>query len=114
GARAEPGPPTQIDRAVEESGLLRGESPRQHRLEQKLRRAIAEIAEQRRLEARRILIEQRLHIALRHLVKLNGAEPHQPDGGAVAILGIGGASALERRDRLVALLQLLADFAERE
>ena len=60
------------------------------------------------------MIEQRLHIALRHLVELFGTKPHQPDRSAVTISGSARAGFLERRDRLVVLLELLADFAKGE
>ncbi len=114
GGCRKPGAAAEIDGALEEGGLLFGRSHRQHRLEQQLRRAIVEIAEQHRLEARGILVEQRLHIAPRHLGQWRGAEPHQPDGRAVAIVGIGRARFTECRDRRGALAELLADFAERE
>src|SRR5215472_10588926 len=99
GTGAEPGAAAEIDAAPEECRLLRGDANRDHRLEQKLWRAIAEIAKQRGLEARRILVEQRLHIALRHLAELVRPEPHQVDGCAMAILRIGFARLAEGGDR---------------
>src|SRR6202012_4953292 len=84
-AGAKPGAAAEVDRAFEEGWLLRLRAHRYHGLEKKLRRAIVEVAEQRGLEARRILIEQRLHITLRHLGELLGAKPHQLDRGAMAI-----------------------------
>ena len=102
-------------RALEEGGLACRGAHRQHRLEQQRRPAIAEIVDQRRLEPRRILIEQRLHIGLRHGGQRLGAEPHQPQAGAVAVIGIGGRSAL--RNAAIAASRspsCFADFAERE
>ena len=114
GGGGEAGAAAEIDGALEEGGLARRGARRQHRLEQQRRPAIAEIVDQRGLEARRVLIEQRLHIGLRHLGQGLGAEPHQVQAGAVAIVGIGGARLAKRLDRRVALAELLADFAERE
>ncbi len=55
---AKAGAAAEIDRALEEGRLLRRRARDKHRLEQQLRRAIIQIAKQRGLEARRILIEQ--------------------------------------------------------
>ena len=112
--RRQTGAAAEIDRALEERGLARTGANRQHRLEQQRRAAIAEIIDQSCLEPRRILIEQRLHIGLRHRRHLLGAEPHQAQAGAVAVIGVGGAGPAKRRDRLIALAELFAEFAERE
>ena len=113
GAGREPGAAAEIDRAFEERRLLRGSAHRQHRLEQQRRTAITEIADQRRLEARRILIEQRLHIARRHRTDGLDAELHQMQAGAVTVLGIGVTRGTERCDRGVTLAELEPDLAQR-
>ena len=108
------GAAAEVDRAFEECGLAGGGARRQHRPEQQLRAAIAEIVDQRRLEPRRILIEQHPHIGLRHRRQWLGAKPHQMQAGAVPILCIGADRPAERRDRPIALADLFANFAERE
>jgi hypothetical protein len=62
GSGRKPRAAAEIDRAPEIGRLLRGAAHRQHRLEQQRRAAIAEIADQRGLEPRRVLVKQRLHI----------------------------------------------------
>ena len=104
----------EIDGALEECRFFRGDSNRQHRLEQQRRAAIAEVADQRGFEPRRVLVEQHLHIGLRHAGQWLGAEPHQAQTGAVPVQRIGGAGFMERGHRGFALAELLADFAERE
>src|SRR5882757_2146225 len=104
----------EIDGALEKRRLLRGRSYREHRLEQQLRRAVIELAQQRGFEARRVLVEQRPNIAPRHRRQLFRAEPHQPHCGAMAIVGIAVAGVAKRRDRRLLLTELQADFAEGE
>ena len=104
----------EIDRALEEGRLAHRRARRQHRSEQQRGTAIAEIVNQRGLEFRRVLIEQRPHIGLWHRRHLLGAEPHQPQAGAVPILGIGFFRLSKRRDRRVTLAELPTNFAERE
>ena len=94
--------------------LARRRAHRQHRLEQQRRAAIAEIVDQRGFESRRVLIEQGLHIGLRHAGHWFGAEPHQSKPGAVAVAGIAGLRLLKRRDRRIVLAELFADIGERE
>ena len=114
GRRRQSGAAAEIDRAFEERRLARGRSHRQHRLEQQRRAAIAEIADQRGFKPRRILVEQGLHIGLRHAGHRLGAEPHQSKASAVAIAGIAGLGLLIRRDRRLMLAELFADARERE
>ena len=109
GRRREPGAAAEIDGALEKRRLAGGRSHRQHRLEQQRRAAIAEIVDQRRFEPRRILVEQRLHIGLRHAGHGLGAEPHQPQAGAVAVLGIAGLRLSKGRDRRIVLAEFFAD-----
>ena len=99
---------------LKKAGLRAARADRQHRLEQQRRAAIAEIVDQRGLEPRRILIEQRPHIGRRHAGQLLGAEPHQPQAGAVAVVRVGVARPAKRRDRRIALAELFANLAERE
>ncbi|MEY9187243.1 hypothetical protein ABH987_000871 [Bradyrhizobium ottawaense] len=109
-----PGAAAEIDGAFEEGRLLRGDPRGHHRLEDQRRGAIVEIVDQRVLEARGVLVEQRLHIGLGHLRHLGVAEPHQMQASAVLVLGIGPPRFSKCGDRLVALAELLTDFAERE
>ena len=111
---AKSGAAAEIDGALEEGRLADRGAGGQHRLEQQRRAAIAEIVDQRGLEFRRVLIEQRPHIGRRHRRQRFGAEQHQPQAGAMAVVGIGHLRLAKRRDRRVALAELFADFAERE
>ena len=99
---------------LKKAGLRTARAGGQHRLEQQRGTAIAEIVDQRGLEFRRILIEQRAHIGRRHVGQLLGAQQHQPQAGAVAVLGIGCSRFAKRRDRRIALAELFANFAQRE
>jgi putative mRNA 3-end processing factor len=60
------------------------------------------------------LIEQGLHIGLRHATQRRRAEPHQPEPGAMAITDVAGQRFLERCDGRLALAEFFADAAERE
>ncbi len=112
--RRQTGAAAEIDRALEERRPARAGAHRQHRLEQQCRTAIAEIAHQRCLEPRRVLIEQGLHIGLRHRRHSRGAEPHQAQAGAVPVVRIGRAGPAKRGDRFVALAELFAEFPKGE
>ncbi len=114
GARRKPGAAAEIDRVLEQSGLPGGDARGDHRLEDEGRRAIVEIVDEHILEMRRILIEQGLHIGLRHLGELLVAQPYQMQAGAVLVLRVGLARFPECGDGLVALTEFLAEFAERE
>ncbi len=114
GGRRQPGAAAEIDGALEERGLPCRRARRQHRLEQQRRAAIAEIVDQRRLEPWRVLIEQRLHIGLRHIGQRLNAEPHQMQAGAMAIVGISAPRLVKGRDRRSILAEPRTDFAERK
>ena len=114
GGGRKPRPTSEIDGALEQGGLLRGDAGSHHRLEDQRGRAIAEIVDQHVLEARRVLIEQGLHIGLRHLRQLRIAEAYQMQMSAMLIARVGIARFAKGRNRLVALAELRADFAERE
>ena len=112
---ASPVPQPRSIGALEERGLACRRAHRQHRLEQQRRTAIAEIVDQRRFEPRRVLIEQRLHIGLRHARHRLCAEPHQIAGWRHGDRRDQLAPRLAKgRDRRIMLAELLADFAERE
>ncbi len=114
GARRQSRAAAEIDGAPEESGLAGRVARGQHRLEQQRGPTIAEIVDQRSLEFRRILIEQRAHIGRRHRRQLFGAEPHQPKARAVPVVGIGVARFAEGRDRGGAFAELSTDFSKRK
>ncbi|MEY9125065.1 hypothetical protein ABIA09_004627 [Bradyrhizobium yuanmingense] len=114
GSGREPGAAAEIDGALEVGGLLGGDARRQHRLEDQRRGAIAEIIDQRVLEPRGVLVEQRLHVGRGHLRHLGIAEPHQVQAGAVLVPGVASPGFTKGRDGLVALAELLTDLAERE
>ena len=99
---------------LKSAGLRAAASHRQHGLEQQRRAAIAEFIHQRGFKPRRILIEQGLHIGLRHAGHWFGAKPHQSKSGAVAVIGIAGLGLLKRRDGRIMLAELFADIGERE
>jgi hypothetical protein len=111
---SQPRAASKVDRALEERGLPGNRMDPQHSLEKNGRAAIAEFADQRGFEPRRILIEQRLHIGLRHAGQRRCAEPHQPQTCAVAITGIAGLRRAERFDGCGVFAELFAEFAERE
>ena len=110
----EPGAAAEVDGTLEESGFANRSARGQHRLEQQRGAAIAEIVDQCGLEPGRILVEQRPQIARRHRRQGFRAEQHQPQAGAVPVVGVGGLRLAKGRDRRIALAELFANFAERE
>ncbi len=97
---------------LKKAGLRTARARGQHRLEQQRGPAIAEIVDQRCLELRRILIEQRAHIGRGHVRQLLGPEQHQSQARAVPVLGIGVARLSEGRNRRVPLAELFTDFVQ--
>ena len=114
GTRGEPGAAAEIDDATEGRRPVRRGARVEHRRQQQRRAAIAEIVDQCRLELRRILIEQGLHIGRPHAGEIGSAEPHQAQAGAVAIARIGRLRRAKRQDGALAIAEQFADFAERE
>src|SRR3954465_2828172 len=108
------GPTAEVDRLLEEGGFAGGVAGGQHRPEPKRGAHIAEGNYQRGLEFWRILIEQRPNISLRHRCNTFIAKQHEPQTGAMPILGIGLARLPERLDRGVALAEPLATLAKRK
>ena len=87
---------------------------RLHRIAQQRGRAITQALRQRPVEARRISVEQRAHIACAHGGGRPPAEPHETQRGAVAIVRVRRLRALERRDRAGTVAELFAQLAEHE
>ena len=111
-AAASPVPQPRSMARLKKAGFSGPDPRRQHRLEQQIRSPIAELADQRGLEPRRILIEQCLYVGRWHRRYVLGAEPHQMQAGAVPILGVGGVRVAKRRHGRLALAELPADLAE--
>ena len=104
----EPGAAAEIEHGAEALPMFR------HRLAQQRRRRIGEVRE-RAVEARRVLVEQRAHVAVQGLRRRVGAaEPRKAQRRAMAVVGVGGRGALERGARALPVTERLARFAERK
>ena len=93
GGAREPGAAAEIEHGAEALPMFR------HRLAQLLRGRIGEVRECA-VEARRVLVEQRAHIAVQRLrCRIGAAEPRKAQRRAMTIFRIGGRGALERGPR---------------